>query len=129
MKAVKSTSNKTFDELPEEMRTNIFSFLPFQEKLGLNNLQDNYHRTGNTRQNYSALAAASAVSRTWRSTAENPFLWRHFCLLINTQKSSDNVLTIIKTPRFANLRRIHFMYCINPTTISRPRVEIDTLNT
>ena len=55
---------------------------------------ENYPRY--IRQDYSSLAATTLVSKNWNQLGEHPKLWEHFYLLINSNKTPDEILEALR---------------------------------
>ena len=70
--------------LPEELKTKILGYL-----------------------SYSDLKSVVLVSRQWRRMGEQPFLWRHFTLLVRTEVSLFS--GHCSTHRFRLLNAIDFL--------------------
>ena len=63
----------------------------------------------NNRQNYAALSAAIAVSKEWKQIREDPHIWKHFYLPVDSTRTAENLLETLNTRRFKLLNYIKVM--------------------
>lgn len=62
-----------------------------------------------TRQDYSALAAATRVCRDWRQVASEPSLWRDFRLPITSSREAEEVLEALQYTRFQLVTKVNWV--------------------
>jgi hypothetical protein len=63
----------------------------------------------NSRQDYSALAAAALVCRKWRALAENPLLWAAYRLPVSAELPAEQLMEALQFPRFATVHTLEFL--------------------
>ena len=62
-----------------------------------------------SKQDFTALAQASGVSREWQLQVDNPYLWKKFHLPVNSTRSAEEVLHALNTPRLQQISYIKFI--------------------
>ena len=99
-------------ELPNELVMKIFSYLPrFEDNtntsLSASDLHTRIYFT-TPRQNYTDLASATSVCKTWKEIGELPKLWENFKLPINPHVTSDDLFEVLEFKRFANISTVFY---------------------
>ena len=119
----RSKSHTNFNCLPLEIQLRILSMLPTETTVTTSidyqsfYTDENYPRL--IRQDYSSLAVTTLVSKKWNKLGEHPKLWEHFNLLINSNKTPDDILAALRTTRFQRIKYMQFMYCLGLVDINR----------
>ena len=104
MEENKVVPNTNFSNLPPEIQSKIFSMLPSEITVNTCITHQAFYTDKKypryNRQDYSSLAAATEVSKHWNKLGEHPKLWENFNLLVNSNKTPDDILEAVRMTRF-----------------------------
>ena len=108
-------SNTNFSYLPVEIQRKIFKMLPSEVTVATCipeqalYIDETYAYHINSRQDYSALAAATGVCKYWKELGEDPWLWEGFRLPVDSRVTAEELVKALEMRRFQHIRSIQFL--------------------